>query len=85
MSFLLDCPNCGKRNVGEFSFGGEVKRRPSPEAGFDAWVDYVFMNDNVKGLQREWWYHAAGCRRWFQAERDTTNNVGHRSFWFEAQ
>ena len=29
MSFLIPCPNCGKRSVYEFRFGGEVKTRPA--------------------------------------------------------
>ena len=28
MSFLLDCPNCGPRDVNEFSCAGEVTVRP---------------------------------------------------------
>ena len=32
MSFLLPCPNCGKRSVYEFRFGGEVKQTPAPDA-----------------------------------------------------
>ena len=32
MSFLLTCPNCGEREVTDFSFGGEVVPRPEAEA-----------------------------------------------------
>ena len=35
------------------------------------WGDYLFMRKNPKGLHREQWLHASGCRRWFNAERDT--------------
>ena len=37
------------------------------------WGDYLFMRKNPKGLHREQWLHAAGCRRWFNAERDTVS------------
>jgi sarcosine oxidase subunit delta len=29
------------------------------------------MRKNPKGMHREQWLHAAGCRRYFNAERDT--------------
>jgi sarcosine oxidase delta subunit len=25
-------------------------------------------------VQREWWYHRAGCREWLQAVRNTVTN-----------
>lgn len=69
---LLPCPNCGPRNVSEFRYGGEVRQRPQGEGITAAvWVDYLYMRDNRLGLQREWWYHRQGCRRWFIAERHT--------------
>ena len=37
------------------------------------WGDYLFMRKNPKGLHREQWLHASGCRRWFNAERDTVS------------
>ena len=82
MSFMLACPNCGKRQVGEFTFRGELKRRPAPGSPLAAWIDYVFLKENRKGKHVEWWYHKNGCRRWFLVERDTMNNTDHRSFWF---
>ncbi len=83
MSFLLSCPNCGKRPVQEFTFKGEYQKRPAPDAPFEAWTDYVFMAANRAGRQTEWWFHRNGCQRWFLTERDTTDNTDHRSVWFE--
>lgn len=83
MSFLLDCPNCGKRPVAEFAFRGEYKRRPSPGDPFEAWANYVFMAKNRRGEQIEWWHHRSGCQRWFLVRRDTTDNSNHTSFRFE--
>lgn len=74
--FLITCPWCGPRAESEFSCGGEahIVRPPDPDALDDkAWGDYLFMRKNIKGLQREQWLHAAGCRRWFNAERDTVS------------
>lgn len=74
MSFLLACPICGPRDVYEFRFGGEILRRPQPDADEQDWVAYRYLRANAAGPSREWWFHRLGCRRWFQAERDTTVN-----------
>jgi heterotetrameric sarcosine oxidase delta subunit len=83
VSFLLDCPNCGRRPVAEFAFRGEYKKRPSQEEPFETWAGYVFMAKNLPGSQIEWWQHRSGCQRWFLVRRDSTNNTDHESFWFE--
>ncbi|HZO97653.1 MAG TPA: sarcosine oxidase subunit delta [Gaiellaceae bacterium] len=74
MTFLLPCPHCGPRDVYEFRYQGEVTRRPGPDATRRELSDYVYFRDNVAGVQREWWYHRAGCGLWFLAERDTRTN-----------
>jgi heterotetrameric sarcosine oxidase delta subunit len=81
MSFLLKCPHCGERSVYEYRFGGEVKERPAPDADDAAWVNYTYMKVNQAGVQREWWFHQAGCRQWLQATRNTlTNEVLETTF-----
>ena len=82
MSFQLNSPNCGKTAVSEYSFKSEAKDRPSPAAAFDEWTEYVYFRENKMGKQLEWCYHRNGCQSWFLAERDTTNNTDHRSFWY---
>jgi heterotetrameric sarcosine oxidase delta subunit len=78
MSFLLPCPNCGPRDVNEFSYAGEVTVRPTESPSLRELASYVYFRRNVAGVQREWWYHRLGCEVWFQAERDTrTNEVIH--------
>jgi sarcosine oxidase subunit delta len=74
MSFLLECPNCGPRDVVEFRFQGEVTVRPKGRPSLRELTDYVYFRANVAGVQREWWYHRAGCGLWFLAERDTRTN-----------
>jgi heterotetrameric sarcosine oxidase delta subunit len=74
MSFLLDCPNCGPRDVNEFSCAGEVTVRPKESPTLRELTSYVYFRRNVAGVQREWWYHRHGCEIWFQAERDTRTN-----------
>ena len=81
MSFLISCPNCGDRNVNEFQYGGEVTSRPAPEDGADQWTDYFYSRKNTAGVAREWWNHRYGCRKWFFALRDTTNNQVSETYW----
>lgn len=81
MSFLIACPLCGQRDVAEFRYGGEVQTRPAPDSDVATWSSYLYARRNVAGEERAWWFHRAGCRRWFQAERDTRNNDVHRVDW----
>lgn len=71
---LLPCPWCGPRDEIEFSYGGQahVPYPPSPaELTDQEWAEYLFFRDNPKGPFAERWVHTAGCRRWFNAVRDT--------------
>ncbi len=74
MSFLLSCPNCGPRDVNEFTYQGEITTRPKELPAFRELTAYLYFRRNVAGVQREWWYHRFGCRAWFHAERDTRTN-----------
>ncbi len=71
----LTCPNCGRRPIDEFGFGGEFPVVPERITDPDARdVDYVWMYDNVAGVTTERWFHHAGCRRWQTVHRDTTTD-----------
>jgi heterotetrameric sarcosine oxidase delta subunit len=83
VSFLLPCPNCGRRSVYEFDFGGEYHQRPALDAGSNEWTKYLYLRVNAEGIQTEWWYHRQGCKRWFLTERDTSSNKVRSSFWLE--
>jgi heterotetrameric sarcosine oxidase delta subunit len=74
---IIHCPWCGDRNEEEFSYGGEahiVRPLEPSELSDEEWADYLFMRLNTKGVFHERWNHAHGCRRWFNAQRDTTTN-----------
>ena len=74
---LVPCPWCGPRPEVEFRYGGQagVAYPEDPDTVDDAtWSEYVFMRDNPKGLFRERWVHSVGCRRWFEATRDTVTH-----------
>ncbi|MFQ5795913.1 MAG: sarcosine oxidase subunit delta [Candidatus Bipolaricaulia bacterium] len=83
--FLIDCPNCGKRNVNEFHCGGEVN--PRPQAGEQLsdieWVEYLYMHDNPLGMIQEWWYHRAGCGEWFLVKRHTRTHEVLNTYFYE--
>jgi heterotetrameric sarcosine oxidase delta subunit len=79
MSFLVPCPNCGPREVEEFTCAGEVTSRPTSSPTLRELTSYIYFRKNVAGVQREWWYHRFGCELWFVAERDTRTNDVVRS------
>jgi heterotetrameric sarcosine oxidase delta subunit len=68
----IPCPWCGERSECEFVAGGQAHvARPPADVDDAAWGDYLYRRDNVKGEQAERWFHAYGCRRWFNVVRDT--------------
>ena len=73
---LIHCPYCGPRDEQEFRCGGQSHiSRPDLHSSDEAWADYLFVRDNPKGLHRERWVHSAGCRQWFNVERDTVSHA----------
>jgi sarcosine oxidase, subunit delta len=74
---LIHCPWCGPRAEREFRCGGEahIVRPDGADALSDGeWAEYLFMRHNKKGVHLERWWHAHGCRRWFNAARDTVSD-----------
>ena len=76
MTFRLTCPVCGKRDVYEFTFGGE--ERGPPPAGEDLAAEEHFRWSQFKLIppepREEWWYHGAGCGVWFKTSRNPAAN-----------
>ena len=74
---LIPCPWCGPRDEAEFHYGGQA-HVPYPENPAsltdEEWARYLFFRANPKGPFAERWTHSAGCRRWFNAVRDTSTN-----------
>ena len=70
----MPCPLNGRRNITEFACGGEVLDVPDPTSCSDrTWADYLFMENNVRGVVREWWLHVPSSY-WFIAERNTATD-----------
>ncbi|MBW4707750.1 sarcosine oxidase subunit delta [Roseobacter sp. YSTF-M11] len=72
----LTCPLCGERDRREFYYQGDAVslNRPSPEAGVDAWDDYVHLRDNPAGETRDMWQHEGGCGAWIVVTRNTVTH-----------
>ncbi|WP_423906719.1 sarcosine oxidase subunit delta [Candidatus Spongiihabitans sp.] len=81
--FLITCPWCGERDQTEFSCHGEahIARPQHPQQLSDEqWGDYVFFRSNTKGVHYERWVHTHGCRRWFNAARNTVTDHIHGTY-----
>ncbi len=77
---IINCPLNGPRNAQEFVHGGEVVPMPDPHRSSDAeWASFVFLENNVAGVVREWWCHVPTAY-WFIAERDTVKDELIRTY-----
>ena len=66
----LTCPQCGERDLREFTYGGAALERPTGDWSA-AWDDYIHLRDNPAGASREWWVQGAGCGAWLRVQRNT--------------
>lgn len=75
----IPCPNCGERDRREFYYLGDAValNRPAPDAGPQAWDDYIHNRDNPAGETRDIWFHEAGCGAWLVVERNTVTHAVH--------
>ncbi len=78
------CPYCEEaREEEEYSYTGEahIERPKDPAAMTDvAWGDYLFFRSNPRGIHHEMWYHASGCRRYFNVTRNTQSYEIHETY-----
>jgi heterotetrameric sarcosine oxidase delta subunit len=73
---LIPCPYCGERPQDEFHYRGDATvTRPAPDAGEQAFYDYVYTRANPRGWHDEWWHHYAGCRQWLKVRRNTLSHA----------
>lgn len=71
----ITCPWCGVRDEAEFKYRGDATvSRPAPDAGPDAFYDFVYTRANPKGWHLEWWHHVGGCRQWVKVVRHTVTH-----------
>jgi len=73
----IRCPLCGERDVREFYYMGSAAYldRPAPNAGPEAWDEYLHDRDNPAGVTRDLWYHQGGCSAWVVVERNTLTHA----------
>ena len=73
--FLIHCPYCGEhREEEEFHAAGQahLPRPADPDSLSDEqWGNYLYFRKNPRGVHRELWVHAAGCRKYFNIIRNT--------------
>lgn len=72
----LTCPVCGERDETEFSYLGDANvERPAMEnSEAKAWMSFIFLRDNPRGMHQELWHHVLGCRQCLVVERDTATH-----------
>jgi sarcosine oxidase subunit delta len=76
----IRCPWCGVRDEAEFHYRGDATvKRPAPDASGDAFHDYVYTRENLRGWHVEWWHHAGGCRQYVKVVRHTATHEIHAS------
>ncbi len=73
----IPCPYCGERGSHEFVTRGDAGPARPDDDSEEAFHAYLYLRDNPKGLLREHWYHAQGCRNWIVVERDTVSHDIH--------
>ncbi len=73
--FYIYCPYCQEhREEVEFHASGQahLARPADPDNCTDEeWGQFLYFRENPRGLHREMWVHATGCRKFFNIERDT--------------
>jgi methylglutamate dehydrogenase subunit B len=68
----IECPYCGERDQGEFTYLGDAgKIRPADPTEI---YDYAYLRPNKAGRMEELWYHGGGCHAWLIVIRDTINH-----------
>jgi len=75
----LTCPLCGERDRREFYYVGDAValQRPAPDAGAEAWDDYIHNRTNPAGDTHDLWYHESGCGSWLVVHRNTVTHAIH--------
>jgi sarcosine oxidase subunit delta len=74
---LIDCPFCGERAEVEFRYAGEahVSRPIAPgDVSDQDWARYLYERSNPVGVHAERWHHVHGCKRYFNALRETVSD-----------
>lgn len=73
----LECPDCGSRDIQEFTCLGEagLQRPEGMDAEPAAMFAYAYLRDNPRGRHHELWFHGAGCQGWLTVARDTLTHA----------
>ncbi len=66
------CPSCGLRDEQEFHYLTEPKPRPNSKVSDGEWGQYLYFENNEKGVHRELYRHICGTL--LVIERDTVTH-----------
>jgi sarcosine oxidase, subunit delta len=73
---LIECPNCGPRVSGEYSFLGDITEQPPTEPhDIEAWRRYLYFSENSPSWTHERWIHSHGCNAVIELRRHRTSNA----------
>ena len=71
---LIPCPHCGERDESEFDYGGRALILPGLDAPTSDWHQALHLGNDSEDCADEFWYHFAGCERWFQLRRNLSSH-----------
>ena len=65
-----------KRSIRIYKWWRSTRHKTkNPELETDrGWAEYVFIRSNPKGIYYERWVHSHGCKKWFNAVRNTSTD-----------
>lgn len=71
----IDCPHCGPRAQGEFTYERTVDSVVKLDAAPDEAMAALFTRANPRGVDDEIWRHTFGCRAWMVLSRHRVTHV----------
>ena len=71
----INCPNCGPRAQGEFTYERTVDSVVTLDVLPDDAMVTLFSRTNPRGLDEEIWRHTFGCRAWMVLTRNRVTHV----------
>ena len=54
--------------------GTVLRPKLNQEISDEKWDEFVYLRKSPRGKHIELWHHIAGCRQWFQVQRDTVTH-----------
>jgi sarcosine oxidase subunit delta len=71
----ITCPFCGPRAHAEFTYERTLDSLVALDATAPVAIAALYHRENPRGVSRELWRHAYGCRAWLDIERHTQTHA----------